>query len=348
MHVDRSLEHDPTDPASAQRHAASAARAGYSRLYTAETTHDPFLPIALAAGAGEIELGTNIAVAFARTPMTLAKTAHDLQSLTGGRFVLGLGSQVRAHVTRRFSMPWSSPAARMREYLQALHAIWDCWESGAPLAFDGEFYTHNLTAPLFNPPAHGHGAPKILLAAVGPLMTKVAGEVADGVLCHAFSSASYIENVTLPAVREGLAASGRHGDRFEVGMPLLVATGVAGADLTRDVERIRGQIAFYASTPAYAGVLEHHGWADLHRDLLALSREQRWTEMNALVDDDVLQHFCVIAQADELADAIIDRFGTVLTNVRLSVPYADDPETWLPVIDRLASHPAADPAAVPA
>lgn len=339
MLVDRSLELDLSDPPSAARNARSAADAGYARLYTAETQHDPFLPIALAAGAAEIELGTNIAVAFARTPMTLAKAAHDLHALTRGRFVLGLGSQVKAHVTRRFSMPWSSPAARMREYVRALHAIWDCWEDGEPLAFDGEFYTHTLTAPLFNPAAHGYGAPKVLLAAVGPLMTEVAGEVADGVLCHTFTTASYIEKVTLPAVRTGRERAGRPEAGFEVGLPLLVATGGPGADLEPEVARIRSQIAFYASTPAYVGVLEHHGWADLHTDLLALSRAQRWDDMAPLVTDEVLAEFCVIAQADELAQVILDRYGDVLTNVRLSVPYAEDPQAWLPAITQLRNAP---------
>lgn len=335
MIVDRSLEIDLTDPSSAARHAAAAAAAGYDRLYTAETRNDPFLPIALAAGAADLELGTNITVALARTPMTTAKTAHDLQALTGGRFVLGLGSQVKAHVTRRFSMPWSRPAARMREYVLALRAIWDHWEDGVPLDFDGEFYTHTLSAPLFDPGPTGHGAPKVLLAAVGPLMTEVAGEVADGILCHAFTTASYIENVTLPAVRSGLVRAGRDDTGFEVGMPLLIATGLPGQDLAPQVEKVRAQIAFYASTPAYLGVLEHHGWGDLHTELLALSRAQRWDELAGLVDDEVLGEFCVIASADELADTIRERYQHVLTNVRLSVPYAEDPETWIPVIERL-------------
>jgi probable F420-dependent oxidoreductase len=338
--VDRSLELDLTDPTSAARSATNAAAAGYDRLYSAETTHDPFLPVALAAGVSDIELGTNIAVAFARTPMTTAKTAHDLQTLTGGRFVLGLGSQVKAHVTRRYSMPWSSPAARMREYVLALRAIWDHWEQGTPLNFDGDFYTHTLSAPLFDPAPHGHGDPKVLLAAVGPLMTQVAGEVADGVLCHAFTSASYIEHVTLPAVRVGLDKAQRIEQGFEVGMPLLVATGLPGVDLTPEVERIRSQIAFYASTPAYAGVLEHHGWSDLHAELHTLSREQRWSEMTSLLADDILGEFCVIAQADELADKILERYGHVLTNVRLSVPYADDPAAWGPVIEKLKAKSA--------
>ncbi len=335
MLVDRNLDLDLTDPSSASRNAVAAAAAGYDRLYTAETRNDPFLPLALAAGAADVELGTNIAVAFARTPMTMAKSAHDLQALTGGRFVLGLGSQVKAHVTRRFSMPWSHPAARMREYVLALRAIWDHWETGAPLAFEGEYYTHTLSAPLFDPGPNGHGAPKVLLAAVGPLMTQVAGEVADGVLCHAFTTASYIENVTLPAVRAGQERAGRPAYGFEVGMPLLIATGLPGADLGPQVEKIRSQIAFYASTPAYLGVLEHHGWEDLHTELLALSKAKRWNDLASRVTDDVLEHFCVIAHADTLADTIRERYGRALTNVRLSVPYADDPRTWLPVIERL-------------
>ncbi len=335
MHVDRSLELDLTDPSSAARNAAAAADAGYDRLYSAETQHDPFLPIALAAGSADVELGTNIAVAFARTPMTVAKTAHDLQSLTRGRFVLGLGSQVKAHVTRRYSMPWSQPAARMREFILALRAIWEHWENCTPLDFSGEFYTHTLSAPMFDPGPTGFGSPKVLLAAVGPLMTEVAGEVADGVLCHSFTTPSYIEEVTLPAMRAGRERAANCPDGFELGMPLLVATGAPGADLAPEVAHIRRQIAFYASTPAYVGVLEHHGWRDLHTELLLLSKAQRWDEMTALVDDDVLAEFCVIAQADELADAIRKRYGHLLTHVRLTVPYDEDAETWLPVIARL-------------
>ena len=190
MLVDGGLRCDPGDPSSAARSARQGARYGYHRLFTAELAHDPFLPIALAAGAADIGLGTDIAVAFARTPMTVATTARDLQALTGGRFVLGLGSQVKAHITRRFSMPWSQPAARMREFILAVRAIWQGWDEGTAPNFAGEFYTHTLSAPMFEPGPAAHPAPPIQLAAVGPLMTEVAGEVADGLLCHAFTSAS--------------------------------------------------------------------------------------------------------------------------------------------------------------
>jgi probable F420-dependent oxidoreductase len=341
--VDRTLLFDLTDPTSAAANARDAAEAGYSRLYAPETAHDPFLPLALAAGAldaeHEIDLGTNIAVAFARSPMTTAKTAHDLQTLTGGRFVLGLGSQVKGHITRRFSMPWSRPAARMREYILALRTIWDTWEIGSKLDFEGEFYTHTLTAPMFNPAPHGHGAPKVLLAAVGSGMAEVAGEVADGLLCHAFTTASYIRDVTLPAVRAGQARSGRADLPFDLGMPLLLASGPAGVDLQPQVERIRAQLAFYASTPAYLGVLEHHGWGDLHAELHTLSREGRWTEMAGLLPDEVVQEFAVVAQADELADVILARYGDLLTSVNMNVDHVEDPDTWLPVIERLRSTP---------
>lgn len=335
MLVDRTLLFSLTDPGSAAENARSAAAAGYSRLYAPETSHDPFLPLALAAGAAEIDLGTNIAVAFARSPMTTAKTAHDLQTLTGGRFVLGLGSQVKGHITRRFSMPWSQPAARMREYIQALRAIWRSWESGGALDFAGEFYTHTLSAPMFNPEPHGHGDPKVLLAAVGSGMAEVAGEVADGLLCHAFTTASYIRDVTLPAVHAGQAKAGRTGVAFDLGMPLLLASAPAGVDLQPQVERIRAQLAFYASTPAYLPVLEHHGWGDLHTDLHTLSREGRWTEMAALLPDEVVTEFAVVAQADDLAGVVIARYGDLLTSINMNVDYVADPDTWLPVIEAL-------------
>jgi probable F420-dependent oxidoreductase len=340
MRIDGVLRYQPGDPASAPREAKLAAEMGYDRLFTAETAHDPFLPLAQAAQAADVDLGTYIAVAFARNPMTTAVVAHDLQSFTGGRFVLGLGSQVKAHITRRFSMPWSHPAARMREFVLAMRAIWASWQDGAPLNFTGEFYQHTLSSPIFDPGQTPFGPPKVLLAAVGPRMTEVAGEVADGLVCHAFTTRSYLAEVTLPTLRKAAVAAGRPPGDVEVALPAFIATGPPGRDLTPKVEAVRKQIAFYASTPAYRGVLDHHGWGDLHTELHRLSRDQRWDEMTKLVDDRVLQAFVVIADASGLAKALSRRFGGLVTSLNVGVPYADDPDLWAPVIAALKNEPA--------
>ncbi len=335
MHVHGGLQYTPADVASAAQSARIAADVGFERVFASETTFDPFLPIALAAGAADIDMGTDIAVAFARNPMTTAAIARDLQALTGGRFILGLGSQVKAHVTRRFSMPWSHPAARMHEFVRALRAIWESWETGARLDFDGRFYHHTLSSPLFDPGPSGHASVRVFVAAVGPQMTEVAGQVSDGLLCHGFTSPSYLAEVTLPALRRGLRAAGRADDVVEVTVPAFLATGPAGADLAPQIQRARSHIAFYGSTPAYRCVLDHHGWGGLHEELHALSVEQRWDEMARLVDDDVLQTFVVVADAGDLANVLRERFGRLVTGLRLNVPYAADPQTWAPVIASL-------------
>lgn len=335
MKVDTGLQYSPANRAAVAQTATLAAEVGFDRLFSHETANDPFLPIALAAGVTDLELGTNIAVAFARNPMTTAMSARDLHELTGGRFILGLGSQVKAHITRRFSMPWSHPAARMREFLLAVRAIWDSWQNGSRLKFDGEFYQHTLSSPLFDPGPCSYGVPKIFLAAVGPLMTETAGEVADGLFCHGFTSPSYMAEVTLPALRRGLARAGRDESEIDVSVPVFLATGATGDDLADEIARVRKQVAFYGSTPTYRGVLEHHGWGYLHEELHQLSVAQRWDDMTALIDDEVLNTLAVVAEADKLADSLLDRYGNLVSALRINVPYADDPDTWAPVIARL-------------
>ncbi|ABW12116.1 luciferase family protein [Parafrankia sp. EAN1pec] len=335
MKIDGGLAYSLGDRDSAARGARLAASVGYDRLFAAEAAHDPFLPLALAAGAADVDLGTNVAVAFARNPMTTAMVANDLQVLTGGRFVLGLGSQVKAHITRRFSMPWSHPAARMREFVLALRAIWSSWQPGGRLRFEGAYYQHTLSNPLFQPGPNPFGPPRVFLAAVGPRMTEIAGEVADGLMCHGFTSPSYVAEVTLPALRRGLARAGRAGGAVEVCLPVLLATGPAGWDLEPEIDRVRRQLAFYASTPAYRAVLDHHGWGELHGEAHRLSVDQRWEEMANLVDDEVLHTLAVVADAGHLADVVRDRFGRLVTGLRLNVPYADDPDVWTPVITKI-------------
>jgi probable F420-dependent oxidoreductase len=335
MKIDGMLPHSADDPASAARGARLAAEIGYDRLFTAEMAHDPFLPLAQAAGAADVDLGTYVAIAFARNPMSMAVVANDLQSYTGGRFVLGLGSQVKAHVTRRFSMPWSHPADRMREFILAMRSIWASWQDRSRVRFEGEYYQHTLSSPIFEPGPNPFGPPTVILAAVGPRMTEVAGEVADGLACHGFTSGSYLAEVTLPALRRGIAAAGRDIGDVEVSLPALLATGAPGADLTRQAESARRQLAFYGSTPAYRGVLDHHGWGDLHEELHRLSRDQRWDDMTALIDDEVLHTLAVVADSAGLAKELADRFGGLVSALHVNLPYADDPETWAPVIARL-------------
>jgi probable F420-dependent oxidoreductase len=319
--------------------AQEAERLGYRAMWFGETAHDPFVSIALAAAATErIELGTGVAIAFARSPMTLAVTANDLQTASGGRFVLGLGSQVKAHVTRRFSMPWSHPAARMREFVLALRAIWRCWNDGAPLDFEGDFYSHTLMTPFFDPGPNEYGPPPVYIAGVGELMTQVVGEVADGFLCHGFTTERYLREVTVPALQRGRKQAGLGLEGFEIsGLPFVV-TGRTEAEVAASVAATKDQIAFYASTPGYRAVLELHGWGDLQPELNALTRAGRWSELAGLIDDDMLNTFAVVAPPAEVAAAIQQRFGDIFTRLHLYVKPALDAETMRPIIAEL-DHP---------
>jgi probable F420-dependent oxidoreductase len=320
--------------------AAEAAReaeaAGYDGMFSAETSHDPFFPLVVAAQVTErIELGTSIAVAFARNPMTLANIGWDLQAWSQGRFILGLGSQIKPHITKRFSMPWSQPAARMRELILAMRAIWACWNEDEKLDFRGDFYTHTIMTPFFDPGKNPYGNPRVFLAAVGERMTEVAGEVADGVICHGFTTERYLRERTLPAVERGRAAAGRTGEDFEISLPAFVVTGTDEETMAASAKGTREQIAFYASTPAYQVVLDLHGWGDLHHDLNRLSKEGRWQEMGTLVDDEILHTFAVVAEPTQLAAGLKERYGDVVTRLSFYAPYKADPETWLPVLEEL-------------
>lgn len=300
---------------------AELEAAGYDGANSYETKHDPFLPLALAArSTTELQLGTAIAIAFARTPMLLATTARDLQDLSRGRFTLGLGSQIRPHITRRYSMPWSRPAARMRELVLAIRAIWDAWDGVAPLDFRGEFYTHTLLPPAFDPGPHRHGRARIHVAGVGPRMVAVAGEVGDGLITHPFASRRSLEELVLPALG---AARRRPG--FEVVAVVMLATGTAGADLDAAVATVRGQLAFYGSTPAYAPVLDLHGWGDLHPRLNALSKQGRWADMAALVPDEVVETIAVVGRRDEVAPLVAERVGGLADAVSLECTRRPDP-----------------------
>ena len=309
--------------------ARQAEADGYDGVWCAETNQDPFLTLLLTAEHTErIEIGTGIAVAFARNPMTLAQSAHDLQRYSGGRLLLGLGSQIRPHIPRRFSMEWSRPAARMREMILALRAIWATWNDGAELAFKGEFYTHTLMTPFFTPPPSEQGPPLVYLAAVGPKMTAVAGEVADGLLAHGFTTPEYLRDVTLPALDMGATAGGRSRSDVSISLPAFVVTGETDEDTAKAATAVKGQIAFYGSTPAYKGVLEHHGWGDLHDELNTLSKKKEWKAMGELVDDDVLEAFAVVAAPGAVAAGLRDRFGGTVDRLSFYAPYKVPDGLW--------------------
>ena len=293
--------------------AAAAEADGYDGVWAAEVARDPFLPLVVAAQqTRSVTLGTSIAVAFARNPLTLATVANDLQRASNGRFVLGLGSQIRAHVEKRFSMPWSQPAARMQELVEAIRAIWACWNDGAPLNFRGDFYQHTLMTPFFSPGPNPHGAPPIYLAGVGPKMTAVAGAVADGLFVHPFTTRRFLDEVTLPALDRGLRSSGRSRDGFTICLPAFVATGGDEEEIAASVARARRQIAFYGSTPAYRRVLELHGWGDLQTELNTLSKRGAWDDMAALVDEDILSTFASVGSPADVATELHRRFAGVV------------------------------------
>ena len=302
-------------------------------MWTAETSHDPFLPLVLAAEHTErIMLGTGIAVAFARNPMNLAMLANDLQTMSKGRFMLGLGSQIKPHIEKRFSMPWSHPAPRMRELILAMRAIWASWADGSRLAFRGEFYRHTLMTPMFDPGPNPFGNPPIYLAAVGELMTEVAGEVADGVLAHGFTTERYLREVTVPALERGLAKVGKTRADATISYPGMVVTGTTEAEWEASTKAVKAQLAFYGSTPAYKPVLDLHGWGDLQAELNTLSKRGAWAEMADLIDEDMLNAFAVVGELDELPAKILARFGDVVDRFSFYAPYDLEPDKWRQIL----------------
>jgi probable F420-dependent oxidoreductase len=306
---------------------------GYDGALSAETSHDPFLPVLVAAEHTErLEVGTGIAVAFARNPMTLANVGYDLHTFSKGRFRLGLGSQIKAHIEKRFSMPWSHPAARMRELILAVRAIWACWNDGTPLDFRGEFYRHTLMTPFFVPGPNPYGVPTIQLAAVGERMTEVAGEVADGLILHGFTTERYVREVTLPALERGWERAGKTRADFEISGPLFVVTGTTDEELDRARQGTKQQIAFYGSTPAYRGVLELHGWGELQDDLNRLSKKGEWVEMGDLITEDILDAFAVVAAPEDIPKALLARYGDLVDRLSFYAPYRSDPDRWKQIL----------------
>lgn len=306
------------DPHSIGARARELEDAGFDGAWAPEVGHDPLLILAGAAPATtRLELGTGIVVAFGRSPMITATMANDVQILSGGRLLLGLGSQIKPHIEKRYSMPWSHPAARMREYILAMRAIWANWNEGEKLFFRGEFYRHTLMTPFFSPAPHEYGPPKIFLAAVGEMMTEVAGEVADGLLVHPFTTERYLREVTLPALARGLAKVGRDRSTFQVAFSGMVVVDDTDEVRRADSREVRKQIAFYGSTLAYRGVLDLDGWGDLQPKLNELSRAGEWDAMAELIDDDVLDAFSVVAPLDQVGARVTERFAGAIDRFSL-------------------------------
>lgn len=304
--------------------ARRAEALGYDGIITEETKDDPYIVMALAAQAtSRVSLATAVAIAFPRSPMVTALTAWTLQRLSGGRFTLGLGSQVKGHIERRFGMSWSAPGPWLREYVLALRAIWDCWQNGTKLDFRGERYKLSLMVPLFAPPPIEHPRIPVELAAVNPYMCQIAGEVADGIRAHPIATPRYIAETMLPAVRKGAAKTGRDLAGFTMCAMPLVATAPDRASLAARVRDVRARTAFYASTPAYLVAFESEGHGEVARTLQGLARAQRWDEMPDLVSDEMLDAYAVVGTYDEIAGKLRARYGPVATAIEFAIPLAD-------------------------
>ncbi|MCP5025078.1 MAG: TIGR03617 family F420-dependent LLM class oxidoreductase [Actinomycetia bacterium] len=292
---------------------------GYDGITTLENRHDPFLPLAVAAVHSErLELVTGVAISFPRSPMVVANAGWDLQAASGGRFVLGLGSQVKGHNERRFSVPWSAPAPRMKEYVQSVRAIWHSWATGEPLAFEGDHYQFTLMTPNFTPEPLEGPPPRVTIAAVGPAMLRVAGEACDGVRLHAFCTRQYLEAKVLPQLQTGWKRGGRGRDGFEISGGGFVCTGPDEAAVSEMVEWVRYRIGFYGSTRAYWPVLEQHGLEDLGLELNHLSKNDGWDQMASRVSDEVVRLFAAVGTYDEIGGAVAERFGGVVDTISAS------------------------------
>ncbi len=305
---------------------------GYDGLMVEETKDDPFSVLALAAQAtSTLSLGTAVAIAFARSPTVTAMSTWTIQKLSKGRFTLGLGPQVKGHIERRYGIPWSPAGPWMRDYVGAVRAVWTSWQTGERLSFESEHYKLNLMVPLFNPGPIDHPEIPIHLAAVNPVMCRVAGEVADGIRPHPVCTRHYIEQVMLPQAQKGAESTDRSLDGFAVSMKPLIATAPDEEALQAKIEDVRARVAFYASTPAYRRCFEVHGLSDLAAELTVLSKAQRWEDMPALIDDATVDLYAVIGTYDQIVDRLRARYGGIATNIEFSIPVADDADR-----DRLA------------
>jgi len=299
----------PGPPDGATEAARDAVAMGYDGFFSAETQHDPFFPLVLAAATrSDLELGTAITVAFPRSPMVVAMTAWDLARMSHGRFLLGLGTQIKPHIVRRFSTVWDSPGPRLREYILSLRAIWDTWQNATPLSFQGEFYQFSLMTPFFNPGPIPNPDVPVYIAGVGPHLSRLAGELCQGFHVHPFHTVRYLDEVVIPGIRAGAESEGRSLDDVERATTVFVMTGESDSEIEQAMEPVRQQISFYASTPSYQPVLEANGW-DFGSELTAMSKRGQWAEMSGIVPDEAVLEVGVAAPIDRLGQAIKERYG---------------------------------------
>jgi len=307
------------------RLAKLAEEVGLDAVLVEETKDDPFQLLALgAASTSTIQLGTSVAIATPRSPTVTAMSAWSLQKLSGGRFLLGLGTQVRAHVERRFGISWSAPAPWMRDYINAIRAVWDCWQEGTPLDYRSDHYNLNVMVPLFDPGPIDHPDIPIHLSAIGPNMCAVAGEVADGVRLHPVCTPKYIDEQVLPHLQRGAARSDRDVDAVEVCMKPLIGTARDGKQLEKVIDTVRARVSFYLSTPSYRRTFAVHGWEHIARQASELSRAQRWDDLPGLVDDNMLHTVATIGTHDEIADNIKSRYSDRVDRIEFSIPVDDE------------------------
>ena len=336
MLIDATL---PIGIADVRATAHELEQSGYDGLWVGETQNEPFMQLLQASEAtNRVVVGASVVIAFARSPMTVANAGYDLARYSQGRFVLGLGSQVKQHIERRFSMPWSQPAARMREFVLALRAIWRSWDSNERLQFDGEFYRHTLMTPFFSPSRHDYGPPPIFLAGVGPKMIEVAGEVGDGFINHGFTTHRYIREVSMPALIRGRRSAGfenLHG--YTVTAPALIAVGRDDEQIEKAAAALRTHIGFYASTPAYRSVLELHGWEELQPELQRLAREGRWADMAGQITDEILHEVGTVGDVASVSEQLRERWGEVAQRITLTVPAGSDATVLSDLVDELSS-----------
>lgn len=320
--------------------APAAETLGFAGIWTSETKHDAFLPLALAAEhTRTIQLGTSVAIAFARSPMTIAQSAWDMQDFGGGRFVLGLGTQVKAHIERRFGMPWDAPVARLRDYIAAVRAIWQAFQTNEPLNYRGEFYQHTLITPFFNPGPIDHPHIPIAIAGVNTGLARLAGEVCQGFHVHPFHSLRYLHEIVRPAVAEGAAKAARKLADVELSTSVFVITGRDAPAMAEQRERMRSQIAFYASTPTYRVVLDVHGWGEVGEQLSRLAATKRWAEMPRMITDDMLRELAVEAPPHEIGAAVRERYQGVIDRLALYLPFVPgtDDAFWRAIIQAVSA-----------
>ncbi len=320
--------------------AKQMADIGYDGVYTLEGSNDPFFPLVLASEhAPSLDIATGIAVAFPRNPMHLAYQAWDLQKHSKGKFLLGIGSQVKAHIENRFGVGFAPPAKRMREYILAMKAIFNCFQHGEKLKFEGEFFRHTLMTPMFNPGPNPYGPPPILLGALGPVMTQVAGEVADGLIIHPFNSEPFVREHALPAVDKGLEKSGRSRGDFILSIAAMIITGQTEEHFKNAYDSVKNLLAFYGSTPAYRPPMDACGFGELQPELNRLSKEGKWDQMATLIDDKFVRAFAVVGEPHEIAPQLTQKYGDEANRLSIYAPYYAEPDVWRQIITDLKITP---------